>query len=171
MRQRQGSRAAAEREAVLLGLKAGILFLLSLFLLRIVFGAVQMSDQAMSPSLKEGDLVLFCRIRPDPARDDVIAVQTAEGIQIRRVAASAGDTVSITEEGLLINGYLQQEPGIQGPTMPYQEGITFPVTLQEGQVFVLADDRRQAEDSRIYGPVNRSAVLGKVIGLIRRRNL
>ena len=55
--------------------------------------------------------------------------------------------------------------------MPYQEGITFPVTLQEGQVFVLADDRRQAEDSRIYGPVNRSAVLGKVIGLIRRRNL
>lgn len=171
MKEQKSSRQAAGRQIILLGLKTGLLLLLSLVLLRIVFGAVQIRDQAMFPSLREGDLILYYRIRPDPVRNDVIAVQTAEGIQIRRVIAAEGDTVGISEDGLSVNGYLQQESGIQGRTQPYQEGITFPVTLKQGQVFVLADDREQAEDSRIYGPVNRSAILGKAIFIIRRRNL
>ncbi len=52
-----------------------------------------------------------------------------------------------------------------------KDGITFPLTVPEGSVFVLADDRNSPEDSRIYGPVSIDATHGRVITLIRRRGL
>jgi len=91
--------------------------------------------------------------------------------QVRRVVATAGDTVDITENGLMINGALQNEPGIYQETQRYAEGIEFPVILRESQVFVLGDARANTTDSRIYGPVNINATHGKVITIFRRRNL
>jgi len=87
------------------------------------------------------------------------------------VNATAGDTVDITENGLVINGGLQQERDIYRKTERYAGGIGFPVTLKEGQVFVMGDARDGVTDSRIYGPVNVRDTLGKVITIVRRRNL
>ncbi|MCH4266455.1 MAG: signal peptidase I [Solobacterium sp.] len=134
-----------------------------------VFGILQVSDNAMNPALKEGDLVLYYRIRPTPSSHELAAVAVSGSTEIRRTVAQAGDTVDIQPDGLFINGYLQQEPGITSETLPLKDGITFPVTLQEGQIFVLADVRTDSEDSRIYGPVDSSAVKGRVITVIRRR--
>ena len=73
--------------------------------------------------------------------------------------------------GLLINGSLQQEQEIYQKTERYQEGGEFPLTVPEGQVFVLGDSRSGATDSRIYGSVEIEDTLGKVMTVIRRRSI
>ena len=68
-----------------------------------------------------------------------------------------------------INGYLQQEKEIYAETLPYTEGISFPITVKEGEYFVLGDNRTNAKDSRIYGMVKQEEIKGVVITLLRRR--
>jgi len=91
--------------------------------------------------------------------------------QVRRVVATAGDTVDITGDGLVVNGALQQEPEIYQRTQRYADGASFPLTLSEGQVFVLGDARENAADSRIYGAVDVTNTLGKAIAILRQRNI
>ena len=87
----------------------------------------------------------------------------------RRGIAPGGGTVEITGDGLFVKGGLQYEPGIYESTIRYEDGCDFPVTLQDGEVFVLGDARDNATDSRVYGPVKADDALGKVIMIIRRR--
>ena len=85
--------------------------------------------------------------------------------------AVEGDTVDISEDGLIINGSLQQEDNIYEDTQRYEEGIDFPITLQEDEIFLLGDSRENATDSRIFGPVKTNETLGKVIMILRRRGI
>ncbi len=138
-----------------------------------MFGIVRYPDATMYPAIKNGDIVIFYRLDRDYIAQDVLVLQFQGETQVRRVVATAGDVVDIAPEGLLINGALQQEPGINSPTQRYEEGIDFPLTLQEGQVFVLSDSRADASaaDSRIYGAVDIEDTLGKVVAILRRRNI
>ena len=92
-------------------------------------------------------------------------------MQVRRIIAGPGDRVDISENGLEINGYLQQEDDIYTDTMRFAEGIDFPVTVGQEEYFVLGDNRENARDSRIYGLVNQKEIKGTVISLLRRRGL
>lgn len=149
--------------------KIGVLALAFLALMFFVFGLYRNQDGDMFPAVKDGDLVVFYRLDNRYSASDCIVLDYQGRRQVRRVAAVAGDTVDITEEGLFINGVLQSEPEIYERTFSYEEGCSFPVTLQEGEVFVLGDARDNAVDSRVYGPVKVKNTLGKVMMIIRRR--
>ena len=140
-------------------------------LIFIVFGVTRNTDLGMSPAVKHGDLVFYFRMDKQYVAADLVAFIYEEKVQIRRVIAIAGDTVDIDEQGLIINGRLQQEVEVMGETLVYTEGITFPITLEEGQVFLLGDNRERSEDSRLYGSVEVTDTLGKVMVIMRRRNL
>ena len=88
-----------------------------------------------------------------------------------RVVAVAGDTVDITKNGLKINGAEQISQDIYFDTTQFKNGVDFPITVGEGQVFLLGDNRPQASDSRIYGCINIKDVRGKVIAVIRSRGI
>ena len=87
-----------------------------------------------------------------------------------RVVATAGDTVDMLPDGFAINGVIQKEPNPQKQTLPYTEGVTFPITLKKGEIFLLGDDRENSADSRVYGAVQQEDTLGKVLNIVRRRN-
>lgn len=148
-------------------LVSGILCGMFLF----VFGLTGVGDRAMFPSIKDGDLVLFYRWDKAYAATDVVVIERNGEKQVCRVAAVAGDTVDIGEEGLLINGALQQENGIYEKTYRYMEGIEFPITLEENEIFVLGDARENSTDSRIYGPVKISDTCGTVMAVLRHRGI
>ena len=151
--------------------KIGIISIVFILLFTFVFGWMRYQDNSMSPAIKNGDMVLYYRLDKKLVATDVVVLEYEGKKQIRRVVAVAGDTIDITEEGLFINGSLQQELAIYTETLPYVKGINFPVTLQENEVFLLADNRTSAIDSRMYGPVNTSDILGKVISIFRRRGI
>ena len=91
---------------------------------------------------------------------------------ICRVVAGPGDVVEISEgDRLIVNGNSMIESGIFYQTPPYVGFVTYPLTLGEGEYFVLADYRNGGADSRFFGAVRRDEILGTVITILRRNNL
>ena len=159
-------------ELLFLILKIIFIILIFVVLLTFLYGAVRCSEPSMNPAIKDGDLVLFYRYtKKGYLPQDVIVLNPNGQAQVRRVVATEGDIVDITDEGLVINGALQQEPEIFQRTHQYSEGTHFPLTVPRGEVFVLADSRVGAMDSRIYGCVRVEDTLGKVMTVIRRRSI
>jgi len=153
-------------------LKIALIALTFVLLFTFLFGIMRYQEPSMAPAIKDGDLVFFYRYNQSGYQPgDAVALEHKGQSHVRRVIATAGDTVDITESGLLINGALQQEPGIYQRTERYEEGMSFPLTVPEGQIFVLGDSRAGATDSRIYGCVKIEGTLGKVMTVIRRRGI
>lgn len=124
----------------------------------------------MQPAVQDGDLLFYFRIVSDYAADDIVIIHYQEKQMPERIIAVSGDTVDIGEEGLKVNDSLVQEPKIYTETYQFENGITFPITVPEGHVFVLGDNRPQAADSRVFGCVAIEDIDGKVVGIFRRRN-
>lgn len=148
-----------------------VLVLIIIFLTTVFFGVTRNTDLGMNPAIKHGDLVFYHRMAKNYTAPDVITIKVEGRVQLCRIVAVAGDIVDITEAGLLINGAVQQEPEVLGETLAFSEGITFPVTLGQGQVFLLGDNREVAVDSRLYGVTEVEDILGKVMLVLRCRNI
>ena len=110
------------------------------------------------------------------AQDVIVLQKATEGPELKtfvlRVVAVAGDTVEITDgERLVVNGNTMIEPDIFYATPRYEGFNEYPLTLGEGECFVLADSRNGGMDSRFFGPVHVDDILGTVITIVRRNNL
>ena len=170
-KQEKDSKYAIKEDLIFLLIKIGILVGLLLATFIFIFGVTRNIGNSMFPAIKDGDLALYYRLESDYNVSDVVIIEKDGETQIRRIIAKDGDTVDITSDGLKINGYLQQETGIYTETLPYKEGVTFPLTLKKDEYFVLGDDRTNTKDSRIYGAVHKSEIKGSVMTLLRRRGI
>ena len=160
-----------KKEIINLILKIAVIIMVFVILFTFVFGIMRAKDSSMALSIKNRDLVLYYRLDKNYIANDVVIIEYEGKKQLRRVVAVAGDTVNITEKGLMINGSLQYETTISTETLPYVNGVSLPVTLKNDEVFLLADNRTDTIDSRIYGPVKTSDILGKAMSLFRQRGL
>jgi signal peptidase I len=151
--------------------KAAVTAGVAVLVFTFVYGMHRNADAEMAPAVMDGDLVVFYRFDKDYIAGDLLLLSFQGKKQVRRVVATAGDTVDVTDNRLKVNGSFQQELNIYEKTERYEDGTELPVTLGEGQVFVLGDSRENATDSRVYGAVNTKDSLGTVITVIRRRNL
>ena len=157
-----------------------LVFLLVLWVLFFqIVGLTHMPNGDMYPRLDAGDLVLFYRLDKNVQAQDVIVLEKAtpdsEGerqLFICRVVAVAGDTVEITDSGhLVVNGNSMIESNIFYSTPSYEGFTEYPLTLNAGECFVLADFRQGGSDSRYFGPVAQKEIRGTVITILRRNNL
>lgn len=165
----QKKSTSLKEDILFLVLKLLIFLVLIAVLVFFVFGICRCSDNMMSPAFKDGDLAIYYRMQKEFHPSDTVIIEKDGETQIRRIIAKSGDSVEITADGLKINGYLQQETGIYTETLPYTEGISFPITLEENEYFVLGDNRSGAKDSRIYGAIKKEEIKGTVITLLRHR--
>ncbi len=150
-------RAAACTLLMITAILAG--FLVFIFL----FSPYRVSGLSMYPAYRPGQIV-FTAPYPDAGsaeRGDVIVFHSNDlsADLIKRIEGLPGDKVQITEGKLFINGEVVEE----GFEPMEQAGIAaFPVTLKEGEFFVLGDNRNESLDSRELGPVLFSQIKGKV---------
>lgn len=152
-------------QAVFFGLVIYVLFMH-------LIGFVTAPNDDMYPRIDSGDLVMFSRIDIEPRAQEIIYFIKNDTRYIARVIAVGGDTVEITREGaVMINGSTMVESNIFFETYPLEGFTEYPLTLKEGEFFVLVDRRGGSEDSRYYGPVYMDEIQGEVITVAKRTNI
>ena len=126
---------------------------------------------SMEPTLDVGDRVLVNKLSykfHDVHRGDVVVFERPPGASsgengeikdlIKRVIAIGGDTIEGKEGDVYVNGeridenYL--EPGTPTDNLPATK-------IPAGQVFVMGDNRTNSEDSRVFGPIDEDAIVGR----------
>ena len=152
-------------------LKIVLIILAVILVFTFMYGMARINDVSMKPSIKDGDLVMYYRLDKRFVSGDIAVFKKDGRTTTGRVVAVAGDTVDITKDGLMINGATRISQDIYFDTTQFQNGVDFPITVGEGQIFVLGDNRPEASDSRIYGCINIKDVKGKAIAVIRTRGL
>ena len=138
--------------------------------LLLLFRVVIVSGPSMYDTLWDGDwlLVLSGVFYREPEYGDIIVASQdsfndGEPI-IKRVIATEGQTVDIDFEAgtVYVDGVALEEDYTYTLTTN-EEGMTFPLTVDEGCIFVMGDNRGRSKDSREpeSGLIDEREVLGK----------
>lgn len=158
-----------------------IVYILAFVTLFFVFVVriVSVSGSSMYPTLVNRDYVgLLSNVFYDD--DDIengdIVVALAPGFDdepiVKRVIATAGQTVDIDfNRGIVyVDGVALEEDYINDLTHTqfYDRGVTLPLTVEPGHVFLMGDNRNKSSDSRLatIGQVDTRYILGKVVFLM-----
>lgn len=136
-----------------------------------VFGLFINSGVAMEPSVQDRDIIIFYRLDNEYTANEAVVYEADGEERLGRIVARGGDTVEITEDGLKVNGYLQQDYKNTGETLAVQDGLEYPITLAEDEFFILGDNREESTDSRMFGPVRLDDIKGSVLTVLRRRDV
>lgn len=136
------------------------------------FRLIAVDGTSMLPTLQDHDMMIVSDLGYNPERGDVIVVNKETfsiGPIVKRVIAVGGDTVDINFASgeVFVNGEVLDEPYIKEPTYT-AEGTEFPLTVPEGQLFLLGDNRNGSSDSRDprIGLVDERYVIGHVLAVI-----
>jgi signal peptidase I len=123
---------------------------------------MRVSSGSMSPTIATGDLVVVERGDAPAQRRDVVALPAPDGreLLVKRVVGVGGDTVSVEDGVLVVNGEPVCEPETDQAAL---DGLYFgPFPVPDGQLFLLGDDRADSVDSLDFGPLPADTVVGHV---------
>lgn len=148
-------------------IKMGIIVLFVFLVLQFLITVRICRSNDMYPNIRDGDCVILQRTQ-NVTFDDVILYEVDGKEYFGRIVAVEGEEVRIeNESGLWVAGSLVYN------NLPYSTKVSdesvYPVTVPEGQFFVLGDLRDQAKDSRDFGCISPEQVIGKQLYLMRWR--
>jgi len=137
--------------------------LLALFVNLFVAQAMVIQGPSMQPTLHYNQRVLVEKLTyhffHGPRRGDVVVIEVEEERDplIKRVVALPGETIEVHNGQVMIDGEPLEEPW---PTRPGGPGYG-PTRVPELHVFVLGDNRGSSRDSRSFGAVPVSHIIGQ----------
>jgi signal peptidase I len=126
---------------------------------------MRVDSGSMAPTVATGDLLVVERGSGPIGRRDVVAVPHpgTGALLVKRVVALGGEQVALADGVLVVDGEVVCEPAIDPSRL---DGVWFgPVTVPAGEVFLMGDDRGSSIDSRVFGTVPAT----EVVGLVRVR--
>ncbi len=137
----------------------------------------QVRQQSMERTLEPGEYVLVDKLSPrwdTYKRGDIVVFEPPEGWSldgdrtpfIKRVLGEPGDTIELVDGRVSVNGTVIDEPYIfeeadgQAQTTEVTGGQSRWV-IPSGEIFVMGDHRGASADSRTFGPVPITSVIGR----------
>jgi signal peptidase I len=150
---------------------------------RWVVGFFRVPSTSMSRTLLPGDRLMAARFWYSierPTRGDIVVLHpngkgdklfygdsVSPRVFVKRVIGLPGESIEARHGHVFIctgpgaSGCVQlNEPYVNGTTQTFG-----PINVPLGRYFVMGDNRKDSEDSRIWGPVRRSQMLGRAFGL------
>lgn len=177
---------------ILIVVAFGIALLIKTFIVQAFFipsasmeDTLQIKDRVLVSKLsyrlgdvERGDVVVFVSPldSPTPEADrgpvgnfiqslsEGLGLRSSERDFIKRVVGVGGDTVEVKEGSVFVNGEKAEEPFVKDPSAPL--GDHAPVKIKTGELFVMGDNRLHSQDSRSFGPIKESSVVGRAFILI-----
>jgi signal peptidase I len=125
---------------------------------------VRVDGFSMNPTLQDGEYILVNRLAyklGNPVRGDIVVFSFPMDPKqdlIKRVIGLPGETISVQDGKVLVNGVPLDEPYIAAPPI-YNNTWVVP----EGQLFVLGDNRNESKDSHEWGMLPMENVVGRAI--------
>jgi signal peptidase I len=137
------------------------------------FEGVWIPSRSMTPTLLVGDYVLIDKAAHWPARGDLVVFTDpadANELLVKRIVGLGGDEITVQGHDVYINC----EPPLDGcrplaePYADFTDEVRAakdvgPVQVPAGAVFVMADNRNAGEDSRHWGPVTQTLIIGRPV--------
>ena len=140
--------------------------ILILLIFTFIFRVVGVSGNSMNPTLSNGDWLTVSAVPGEIEVGDIVVVTQPNSLNeplIKRVIAKGGDVISIdfVENVVTVNGVALYEPYIAEPTERMGDFV-YPLTVPEGCLFVMGDNRNDSLDSRFrtIGFIDERYVLG-----------
>lgn len=153
---------------IIIAVVIGVLIVTFVAQRTIVFGS------SMEPTLHDGDQMVIEKISPRTGKlkvGDIVTVYVPEELSegrnyiIKRVIGVANDTVEIKDGNVYLNGEKLEEGYASGDYTHEVAPEYNKVTVPEGQVYVLGDNRLRnaSKDSRSIGPIEIDKIKGRAI--------
>jgi signal peptidase I len=135
--------------------------------------AFYIPSESMVPTLQKGDRVLVNKLSyklHDVHRGDVVVFgrppnEPDNGIKdlIKRVIGLSGETIEVRDCKVLINGQTLSESYVKSWTRT----CTYPPhQIGKDEVFVMGDNRDDSQDSRYFGPIKESLIVGRAFVVV-----
>jgi signal peptidase I len=141
---------------------------------------------SMTPTLRSGDYVMFMPLRGPITRGMVVTYRSENNDVCHRVVGLPGETLQMRGGRLYVNGRPLREPYVlRAPAGLVDEGMMAwqrellvgadtagyhptlddwgPLRVPEDSYFLLGDNRSEALDSRISGPIDRTDILQRAV--------
>ena len=137
-----------------------------------VFNVTEVQGHSMNPTLTDGDRIVVWQLFYTPELFDVIVLEHTDGnFHVKRVLGTPNDRVDYIDGELFINDelideeYIYDEPSVRGFILEQLCQFDDCYVIPDGYFLVLGDYRNHSGDSRNYGLVHQSQILGR--GVLR----
>ncbi|PXW89223.1 signal peptidase I [Streptohalobacillus salinus] len=158
-------------EEIISWLKAIVIALLIVVVVRgVLMTPSIVKGDSMDPNLQDGDRIIISKIHDIDRFDEIafIAPDKDENY-VKRVIGLPGDHIKIEDDVLYINNtpyvevYLDDKKEGYGSDQLFTGNYSLDGVVPEDSFFVLGDNRPISRDSRSFGVIDASSVIGEVV--------
>ena len=141
-----------------------IIFLLVIVVTILGTGFSVVDGDSMQPTLNHGNVIIYKKSKKNIERFDIIVFKHNNESLIKRVIGLPGDVVNYTDNTLLVNNSIVEEKFQKSITKDFSTcDIVSDCIIPKDKLLVLGDNSLFSHDSRTFGLIDISDVVGKMI--------